>query len=218
MNTELDRPDDEYSKQYSEEKFWDKLVRRAKAAGYEVVEKALWLYYAAQEPGTPKWAKGVIIAALGYFIFPLDALPDVMPFVGYSDDLGVLAAAVAAVAIYITADVKEKARAKMKDWFGSRDRPQSDDKTAAPETHEERPPPHKRNRMEIAVYVMGAAAAIAAILSGVFFSVGRRDLGLWATCFTAVVTVITGFCWGQGQLWRIKEVIWKQKGHGKSSE
>jgi uncharacterized membrane protein YkvA (DUF1232 family) len=55
---------------------------------------------------------------LGYFICPLDAIPDAAPFVGYSDDLGVLALALATVATYTTVDVKEKARAKMKDWFG----------------------------------------------------------------------------------------------------
>ena len=114
----MERPPDEYSEQYSEETFWDKLLRFAKAAGAEVVERTLQLYYAAQDPETPAWAKGVIYGALGYFIFPLDAIPDAVPVVGYADDLGVLAAAVAAVALYITPAVKEKARAKMQDWFG----------------------------------------------------------------------------------------------------
>ena len=114
----MERPPDEYSAQYSDESFWDKLLRFSKAAGAEVVERALQLYYAAHDPETPTWAKGVIYGALGYFIFPADAIPDVIPVVGYADDLGVLAAAVAAVALYITPVVKEKARAKMKDWFG----------------------------------------------------------------------------------------------------
>ncbi|MFO0211413.1 MAG: DUF1232 domain-containing protein, partial [Pseudanabaena sp.] len=56
--------------------------------------------------------------ALGYFIFPLDAIPDITPVVGYADDLGALAAAVAAVAIHIDENVKEKTRQKLKDWFG----------------------------------------------------------------------------------------------------
>jgi uncharacterized membrane protein YkvA (DUF1232 family) len=55
---------------------------------------------------------------LGYFISPIDAIPDVIPFVGYSDDLGVLVAAVATVSTYITDDVKAKAKAKLQDWFG----------------------------------------------------------------------------------------------------
>ncbi len=111
-------PASEFSRQYSEKKFWDKLVVYAKSAGTEVVERALQLYYAAQEPDTPAWAKGVIIASLGYFISPLDAILDVTPIVGFSDDLGVLALAIATVAVYITPAVKQQARAKMKDWFG----------------------------------------------------------------------------------------------------
>ncbi len=118
MHLEIEQSDDEYSRQYSERKFWDKLLGYAKTAGSEVVERALQLYFALQNPQTPAWAKGVIIAALGYFIAPLDAIADVVPGVGYSDDLGVLFLALAAVAMYVTPEVTEKARAKMKEWFG----------------------------------------------------------------------------------------------------
>ncbi len=103
---------------YSEDGFWEKLKNFAVKAGSEIVEKALWLYYAAQDPATPAWAKTVIYGALGYFILPLDAIPDMLPGAGFSDDLGALAAAVATVAAYINDDVKAKAAKKMKDWFG----------------------------------------------------------------------------------------------------
>ena len=82
-----------------------------------MIEKALWLYYAAQDPATPAWAKAVVYGALGYFILPIDAIPDVMPAFGFTDDLGVLVAAVAAISAYITKEVKAKAEQKMKDWF-----------------------------------------------------------------------------------------------------
>ena len=107
-----------YRKEYSDAGFWDKLVRHAVIAGQEVIEKALQLYYAAEDPNTPAWAKTVIYGALGYLIFPLDALPDVTPLVGYADDLGVLAAAIATVALYISDDVKSKAAQKLRSWFG----------------------------------------------------------------------------------------------------
>lgn len=107
-----------YAKDFSDKGFWDKLVGFAKAAGKEVVEKALQLYYALQEANTPTWAKAVIIGALGYFISPLDAIPDAVPVVGFADDLGVLAMAVSAVAMYITEGVKAKAAAKLAEWFG----------------------------------------------------------------------------------------------------
>ena len=117
-NLPADRPQDEFSKEYSESNFWNKLGGYARVAGSEVVERALQLFYAAQDPGTPAWARGVIFAALGYFIAPLDAIPDLVPLAGFSDDLGVLALAIATVIFYITPDVKAKARAKMRDWFG----------------------------------------------------------------------------------------------------
>jgi uncharacterized membrane protein YkvA (DUF1232 family) len=117
MSTSSDRPIDEFSQQYSEGKFFDKLVTYAKVAGAEVVERALQLYFALQATSTPKWAKITIIGALGYFITPLDAIPDFIPVVGYSDDLGVLALALARVAMCITPEIKAMARAKMKDWF-----------------------------------------------------------------------------------------------------
>ena len=47
---------DDYSASYSEDGFWDKLKRFAKTAGREVVERALWLWYALQKPETPAWA------------------------------------------------------------------------------------------------------------------------------------------------------------------
>jgi uncharacterized membrane protein YkvA (DUF1232 family) len=97
--------------------FWDKVKNFAKSAGKEVIEKALWLYYSAQQPGTPVWAKTVIYGALAYFVLPVDAIPDLIPVAGYTDDLGALAAALGTVAAYVTNDVKALAHAKMGEWF-----------------------------------------------------------------------------------------------------
>jgi len=103
---------------FSNAGFWNKLLKFAKSAGKEVVEKALLLYFALQAPGTPAWAKTAIVGALGYFISPIDAIPDLTPVVGYSDDLGVLAIALSAVAKHITAEVKSQASSKLAEWFG----------------------------------------------------------------------------------------------------
>jgi uncharacterized membrane protein YkvA (DUF1232 family) len=107
-----------FASDYADESFWGKVVKFAKAAGKEVIEPALQLYYALQEPATPVWAKTVIVGALGYFISPIDAIPDLTPIVGYADDLGVLVMAVATVAMYITDDIKAKASEQMHKWFG----------------------------------------------------------------------------------------------------
>ena len=98
--------------------FWDKLKRFALKAGKEVIEKALWLHYAAQQPDTPAWARTVIYGALAYFVLPVDAVPDAIPVAGFTDDLGALAAALGAVAMYVTEDVRRMASDRMREWFG----------------------------------------------------------------------------------------------------
>lgn len=117
-STETKNKAQDNAKNYSEAGFWHKLTHFAKQAGREVVEKALWLYYAAQRPEVPTWAKTVIYGALAYFISPLDAIPDITPIAGYSDDIGALTAAVGLVAVYINDEVKAKAAQKLQDWFG----------------------------------------------------------------------------------------------------
>lgn len=102
---------------FDERRFWHKIGTYAKKAGYGAIEKALWLYYAAQKPDTPLWAKAAIYGALAYFVLPLDAIPDLVPIVGYSDDLAALAAAIASVSKQIDDDVKEKASEKLTEWF-----------------------------------------------------------------------------------------------------
>lgn len=110
--------DKHYEKEYSDESFWLKLKKYAMTAGKEVVEKALVLYEALKDEDTPTWAKGVIVAALGYFICPVDAIPDAVPLAGYADDLGALAAALAAVATHVKEEHKLSAKAKLQKWFG----------------------------------------------------------------------------------------------------
>lgn len=112
---------DGYEKEYTETGLKSKLIRYAKVAGREVVEKALWLYYASRSPATPIWAKTAIYGALGYFISMIDAIPDLTPIIGYTDDLGVLVAALATVSAYITPEVKAKANEKLRQWFGEPD-------------------------------------------------------------------------------------------------
>ena len=104
-------------KNYNEAGFFQKLNIFARIAGHTLVEKALQLYYAAESPDTPTWARGVVFGALAYFVSPIDAIPDVTPGIGFTDDLGVLISAVAAIAMHITPEVKKQADKKMVEWF-----------------------------------------------------------------------------------------------------
>ena len=103
---------------YSEESLFRKISIFARVAGMKVIHCALVLYYTLKKPETPAWAKGIIVAALGAFILPIDLIPDIVPVVGYADDLGAMGIALGTVAMYIDEDVKSKARAKLKDIFG----------------------------------------------------------------------------------------------------
>jgi uncharacterized membrane protein YkvA (DUF1232 family) len=108
----------DHAEAYSEEGFWSKVKDYALRAGAEVIEKALILYYTAQDKNTPQWAKATIFGALGYFILPIDAIPDIIAGIGYTDDLGVLVMAFATVAAHITPESRQSAKKKIADWFG----------------------------------------------------------------------------------------------------
>ena len=106
-----------YEKNYSEKSFWSKLVSAARKAGVKLIYTGLLLYYTLQREATPKWAKTVIISALGYFIFPADAIPDFIPMTGYADDLYILSAALGTCSLYINKEVKKNAKEKINDFF-----------------------------------------------------------------------------------------------------
>lgn len=110
-----------YSNSYSENSLFDKIIKTAQKAGVNVIYAVLLLFYTLQKPVTPRWAKATVVGVLGYFISPLDAIPDLTPFAGYTDDLGVLALALTTVAMFIDNEVKQKAKANLKDWFGEYD-------------------------------------------------------------------------------------------------
>ncbi|CAM5706039.1 hypothetical protein LSPH24S_10339 [Lysinibacillus sphaericus] len=71
-----------------------------------------------QKPEVPLKVKATIAGALGYFILPIDLIPDVALGVGYVDDLTLVMAALIQVAMYIDEDIKNQAKDKLKDWFG----------------------------------------------------------------------------------------------------
>lgn len=110
---------------YSEQNFWNKIQSLAIQTGKEAVEKALLLFYAAQRPETPFWAKSVIYGALAYLILPADVIPDIIPVTGYVDDVGTIAAAVSTISLYINSEVKAAAKQRVREWFSDSDEEQN---------------------------------------------------------------------------------------------
>ena len=76
-----------------------------------MAREAVALYFCLLDPATPLWVKGIVGAALAYFVLPLDAIPDILPFVGLTDDASLLAAAYASASAFVTDEHREKARA-----------------------------------------------------------------------------------------------------------
>jgi uncharacterized membrane protein YkvA (DUF1232 family) len=107
-----------YSKHFSEESLWKKIRQFSKTAGATVVYAALLLFYVMKSKEVTVKTKVSIAAALGYFILPTDAIFDLTPLVGYTDDLGVLIFALSQVSSSITPEIKNKARTKLGEWFG----------------------------------------------------------------------------------------------------
>ena len=99
----------DHSRDYSDSSFWRKVKKYARILGKKVLIPVLTLYYCLLDPQTPARSKAVIIGALGYFISPIDVIPDPIPVVGYSDDLLVLVGAMAVVAAHIKQEHKDQA-------------------------------------------------------------------------------------------------------------
>ena len=76
------------------------------------------MYYVLQKPDVLAAEKGVIIAALGYLISPLDFIPDPIPVAGYTDDAAAIGIALLLAQMYINDEIKAQARGKIKDIFG----------------------------------------------------------------------------------------------------
>ncbi len=56
----------------------------------KIWDQVLLLYNNIQDPKTDKALKALGIGALIYLITPLDVIPDIIPIIGLTDDVGVI--------------------------------------------------------------------------------------------------------------------------------
>lgn len=89
--------------------------------GHNLAYAALLLYHSYKKPDTPGWAKRIVIGSFAYLIAPLDSLPDLTPFIGLTDDLGVLMFGLVSIAGHVNEDVRKAARTEMTRLFGITD-------------------------------------------------------------------------------------------------
>ncbi len=105
-------------KNFTEGKLIKKVKQAAKSAGMMVIYPAMILFYMFKDQNVPVYAKSIIAAALAYFIFPADSIPDLTPIIGYSDDLGILLVSISQFAKYISPEIMGKTKDKLVEWFG----------------------------------------------------------------------------------------------------
>lgn len=112
----LEMQPEESQEEYVKRTLWSKIKHTA--ARVPFLPDVIAMYYTMMDSRTPVWAKATIIAALAYFILPADTIPDIIPLVGFSDDAGAIAAAMAAVRVNMKEEHREKAMAVLKgqDW------------------------------------------------------------------------------------------------------
>jgi len=79
------------------------------------MEDVVASYYCALDPETPSATRGILIAALAYFVLPTDFVPDILFGLGFTDDIAVLLAAFQAVQHNIRPEHYERARETLAD-------------------------------------------------------------------------------------------------------
>src|SRR5262245_6069944 len=96
------------------DQFWRKV--RHVAASIPFVEDLLTAHYCAFDKATRLPVKASLFGALAYFLLPTDAVPDVLPVLGFTDDAAMLATAVKLMASHIRPEHRAAAKAKLAEF------------------------------------------------------------------------------------------------------
>ena len=75
---------------FVDENLWGKLEKSGKRVSF--AKDIIALYRYMKDPFVKWYRKAIVVAALVYFIVPIDTIPDITPLFGYLDDLGVITA------------------------------------------------------------------------------------------------------------------------------
>lgn len=108
---------EKYADKYTDEGLWSKLSAIASKLGGQVVYTIMLLYYSLQNPQLSNKDRAIIIGALGYFILPIDLVPDFIVGLGYTDDIATLTYAIRTIYVNITTEIKEKAQIAVSKYF-----------------------------------------------------------------------------------------------------
>lgn len=107
-----------YAGYYTPRALFDKIKAVSRKAGVKLTYAILVLYYATLDKRLPLKDRLMVLAALGYFILPVDLIPDAMP-IGFTDDMAALTFVLKQVWGNLTTETKTKARTRLNEWFGT---------------------------------------------------------------------------------------------------
>ena len=109
-----------YGTYYSDNRFWKKVERVAIKVGASVLLPLFTLYYMLQDDKVSLQHKAYIVGALGYFILPIDLIPDgILPVIGFTDDIAVMTLVLKLVKDSITPEIKARANARVSEIIGT---------------------------------------------------------------------------------------------------
>jgi len=96
---EILMPGDEETQEKQEKsvrrKFWPTLRKAARHLPFS--RDVVAAFYCALDPQTPTRVRGILLAALGYFVMPFDIIPDFFAVIGFTDDIAVLTLALSMI-------------------------------------------------------------------------------------------------------------------------
>lgn len=111
---------EKYGTYYSDNRLWKKIERVAKKVGATVLLPVFTLYYMLQDDKVSLQHKAYIVGALGYFILPIDLIPDgILPVIGFTDDIAVMTLVLKLVKDCITPEIKARANQRVAEVMGT---------------------------------------------------------------------------------------------------
>ena len=110
-----------YSKYYDDKRFWRKVRRIAQKVGGSVLKPVLLLFYMMKSDSVSLKDKAYIVGALGYFVLPIDIVPDFLAVLGYTDDLAVITLLIKYLKDNITPEIEMRVDAKIHDLMETKE-------------------------------------------------------------------------------------------------
>lgn len=107
----------QYVKYYDELQLTDKLKVVGKKIGSKIVFYVIIMLMLISDTNIPLKVRLIFMAALGYLILPTDLVADLIPIIGFTDDIAFLTYAVSSAREYITPEVKDRAKEKLGQWL-----------------------------------------------------------------------------------------------------